>query len=274
VIVGVALLLVISIIFLFYLSLKSYRILTPYFSIFSSNLDLKNKFLSDSTAITFWIVSIGSSFGVLFLTVQFDGYFIWVGFLFLLFIVALYFKNLYRVYESIQLRKLVRIAQESSHRNWINVLLLFVFPILIFPLFFVSLPSIFSNFIMNAPLNKKIEYLQNLGAMSSKHYEIEPIILQKYGDVIQKIDSSKVRLNSIDSLNHFQKDSIKFYVENRNLMKNESFRFQQLIHYHEIVFVRNASRIFLFLFIVSIVVLIFYKRRKALIALDEGIEMD
>jgi hypothetical protein len=109
---------------------------------------------------------------------------------------------------------------------------------------------------------KKIEYLQDLGKITSNHHSLEPYILRDYNKVVMEIDSNKVVLDKIDSLKPIQKDSIQLYLENRNYKMNEDFRISKLQFYHNIVFVKNFSKWALIISILSIFLFYRFKLRE------------
>jgi len=172
----------------------------------------------------------------------------WIGAVFLFFLLGRYIVLL-KTFFSVNLKTKLFKQKENSQLTQAKVFVLkFVFPALFFPVFFSLIPSIYGDFLLNKSLNERIEYLQDAGRISSNHHEREPLIFRDHYSVINAIDSSELKLNEIDSLNYFQKDSIRFYLENRILKKDEMFRFRELKQKHDIVRIKNVSRISLLLF--------------------------
>jgi hypothetical protein len=73
-----------------------------------------------------------------------------------------------------------------------------------------------------------------------------------------------VHLYEIDTLKIEQKDSIKTFLENRKLKKDETYRLEKLDHEHKSVMYKNISRVMLLLLwlVIAYGVYIAYKKRK------------
>ena len=85
-----------------------------------------------------------------------------------------------------------------------------------------------------------------------------------YSSVIQKLDSNKVNLSEIGTLQPREKIFIKSFIETRKLKKDETYRFEKLDHEHKSVLYKNLSRVVLLLLWLTIAygVYIAYKKRK------------
>ena len=222
----------------------------------------ESKYITKKNVLFILILLVGLASGILFTFVGFKDYFYWIGMIFLLLIV-LNFTNHFIASFSFN-----RTSKRFDERNTENklkgmdkFLLRFVLPFFLIPILFVSLPDYFSNFLGNKQLTKKIEYLQDLGRITSNHHSLEPYIVRDYNKIILDIDSNQVELDKIDSLKPIQKDSIQLYLENRNYKMNENFRIEKLQFHHDVVFVKNFSKWALLIFIITILLFYYFKLR-------------
>ncbi len=139
----------------------------------------------------------------------------------------------------------------------------YVTPLILGAILINSLPDIWEN-LSNKKSKEKIAYYQDKSRITRLHHEQEGIMMNKYGSVIQRLDSSKVHLYEITTLKMEQKDSIKSFIENRKLKKDETYRLEKLDHEHKSVLYKNISRVMLLLLWLTIAygVYIAYKKRK------------
>jgi hypothetical protein len=219
------------------------------------------KLISSDLRLFILLILIGGFFGSLFYFVEYNSFFLWIGSVFLLALIARY-ALLIKLYYTIDWKsKLIKRKENTELSSTKSILLKWVFPIVFIPSLIGLMPSIFNDFIFNKSLNERIEYLQDAGRISSYHHEREPLMFRDHYSIITAIDSNQLHLNEIDSLNYLQKDSIRFYLENRLLKKNETFRFNELQLNHAIVTVKNVSRISLLIFISFIIYSYLYQRK-------------
>ena len=223
----------------------------------------ESKYLTKQNVLFLLTSLIGLASGVLFIFVDFKEYFYWIGMLFLLLLTITF---VIHFVANFSFNKANKRFNERVLENQLSlkdkILLQIIIPIFLIPLLLVSLPDYFANFIGNKQLTKKIESLQDLGRITSNHHSLEPYIMRDYNKIIIDIDSNKVKLDKIDSLSSIQKDSIQFYLENRNYKVNESFRIQKLQFHHDLVFVKNFSKWALLIFILSIFLFYRFKLRN------------
>jgi hypothetical protein len=224
----------------------------------------ESRILSKRNVLFVLITLLGLTSGILFIYVDFSAYFHWIGMLFLLLITLLFIFHFLNNFSFNKANKSFN-NRDGSHElsSTDQLLLKFVIPILLVPILLISVPDIFSNFLGNKQLNRKIEDLQDLGKITSNHHSLEPYIIRDYTKVISDIDSNKVILDKIDSLKPVQKDSIQLYLQNRNYKMNEDFRINKLQFYHHIVFVKNFSKWSLLLFVFLILILYRFKLRNS-----------
>ncbi len=139
----------------------------------------------------------------------------------------------------------------------------YVTPLILGAILINSLPDIWEN-LSNKKSKEKIAYYQDRSLITRMHHEQEGIMMDKYGSVIQRLDSNKVHLYEITTLKTEQKDSIKSFIENRKLKKDETYRLEKLDHEHKSVLYKNISRVMLLLLWLTIAygVYIAYKKRK------------
>jgi SNF family Na+-dependent transporter len=139
----------------------------------------------------------------------------------------------------------------------------YVTPLILGAILINSLPDIWEN-LSNKKSKEKIAYYQDKSRITRLHHEQEGIMMNKYGSVIQRLDSNKVHLYEITTLKMEQKDSIKSFIENRKLKKDETYRLEKLDHEHKSVLYKNISRVMLLLLWLTIAygVYIAYKKRK------------
>lgn len=210
----------------------------------------ESKYLTKYNLLLILTSLIGLSSGVLFIFVDFKEYYYWIGMLFILLLTISY---VIHIKNNFSFNKIKRRFNDRIVDNQLSpvdkLLLQIIIPIFLIPVLLISIPDYFSNFIGNKQLTHKIESLQDLGRITSNHHSLEPFILRDYNKIIIDIDSNKVKLDKIDSLNSIQKDSIKYYLENRNYKLNEVFRINQLQFHHDVLFVKNFSKWALLLFI-------------------------
>lgn len=223
----------------------------------------ESKYLTKYNVLFMLTSLIGLASGVLFIFVDFKEYFYWIGMLFILLLAISYvihFKTNFS-FNKVNGRFNKRLV-DNQLSTVDKVLLQIIIPIFLIPVLLISIPDYFTNFIGNKQLTNKIESLQDLGRITSNHHSLEPFILRDYNKIIIDIDSNKVKLDKIDSLNSIQKDSIKYYLENRNYKLNEVFRINQLQFHHDVVFVKNFSKWALLLFILSFFLFYRYKLKQ------------
>jgi hypothetical protein len=224
----------------------------------------ESRILSKRNVLFVLITLLGLTSGILFIYVDFSAYFHWIGMLFLLLITLLFIIHFLNNFSFNKANKSFNNRDDSHELSSTEQLLLkFVIPILLVPILLISVPDIFSNFLGNKQLNRKIEDLQDLGKITSNHHSLEPYIIRDYTKVVSDIDSNKVILDKIDSLKPVQKDSIQLYLQNRNYKMNEDFRINKLQFYHHIVFVKNFSKWSLLLFVFLILILYRFKLRNS-----------
>ncbi|MFM7667394.1 MAG: hypothetical protein ACKO7D_04315 [Bacteroidota bacterium] len=220
----------------------------------------ESKYLTKKNVVFILIILIGLASGVLFIVVGFKDYFYWFGMNFLLLLILNFTIHFI---SSFSFNKLSKRFDDRNTENKLptsdKFILRFILPLMLIPLLLISLPDYFTNFIGNKELTKKIEYLQDLGRITSNHHSLEPYIIRDYNKIILDIDSNKVELDKIDSLRPLQRDSIQFYLENRNYKMNESFRIEKLQFHHDAVFVKNFSKWSLLIFILSILLIYRFK---------------
>lgn len=209
------------------------------------------------------ISSLGLASGILFVFVDFVNYFHWLGMLFIMLLTSVFIIQFFDYYSFNKSNKSFDKKEANYELSSTNQLILkIVIPIFLIPILFISLPDFYSNFLGNKRLVKKIEYLQDLGKITSNHHSLEPYILRDYNKVVMEIDSNKVVLDKIDSLKPIQKDSIQLYLENRNYKMNEDFRISKLQFFHNIVFVKNFSKWFTLIFILILIVVYRFKLKN------------
>ena len=97
----------------------------------------------------------------------------------------------------------------------------YVTPLILGAILINSLPDIWEN-LSNKKSKEKIAYYQDRSLITRMHHEQEGIMMDKYGSVIQRLDSNKVHLYEITTLKTEQKDSIKSFIETRKLKKDET----------------------------------------------------
>jgi len=220
----------------------------------------ESKYLTKKNVVFILIILIGLASGVLFIVVGFKDYFYWFGMNFLLLLILNFTVHFI---SSFSFNKISKRFDDRNTENKLptsdKFILRFILPVMLIPLLLISLPDYFTNFIGNKELTKKIEYLQDLGRITSNHHSLEPYIIRDYNKIILDIDSNKVELDKIDSLRPLQKDSIQFYLENRSYKMNESFRIEKLQFHHDVVFVKNFSKWSLLIFILSILLIYRFK---------------
>jgi hypothetical protein len=222
----------------------------------------ESKYLTKQNVLFILILFVGLASGILFIVVGFKDYSYWLGMIFLFLLVlnfAIHFITSFS-FNKVSKRFDDR-NTESKLTSTDKLVLRFVLPSILIPLFLLSLPDYLSNFLGNKLLTKKIEYLQDLGRITSNHHSLEPYIVRDYNKIILDIDSNKVQLDKIDTLNSMQKDSIQFYLENRNYKMNESFRIKKLQFHHDVVFIKNICKWSLILLALSIFLLYRFKIR-------------
>lgn len=139
----------------------------------------------------------------------------------------------------------------------------YVTPVILGAILINSLPDIWEN-VSNKKSKEKIEYYQDKSKITRIHHEQEGLMMAKFGNVIDQLDAKKVHLYEIDTLKMEQKDSIKYFIENRKLKKDEIYRLEKLDHEHKSVLYKNISRVMLLLLWITIAygVYIAYKKRK------------
>ena len=139
----------------------------------------------------------------------------------------------------------------------------YVTPLILGAILINSLPDIWEN-LSNRKSKDKIAYYQDKSRITRLHHEQEGVMMFRYGNVIQKLDSNVVHLYEITTLKTEQKDSIKSFIENRKLKKDETYRLGKLDHEHKSVLYKNISRVMLLLLWLTIAygVYIAYKKRK------------
>lgn len=224
----------------------------------------ETKYLTRKNILFLSISLVGLSSGFLFIFVDFNNFFYWTGMIFLALLIvscSIYFLDNFS-YNRFKKRFYDRNAEiQLSPAEKFN--LKFILPVFLISLLLISLPDYFSNFIGNKQLTEKIEYLQDLGRITSYHHSIEPFIVRDYNEIVLDIDSNKVQLDKIDSLKSYQKDSIQFYLENKNYKMNENRRIEKLQFHHDIVFIKNFCRWSLLVLLVFILFLYRYKLVKS-----------
>ena len=225
---------------------------------------VETKYLTQQNVLFILISLVGLASGILFIFVEFKDYFYWIGMVFLLLITISF---VIHFIDNFSFNKASKRFNDRFANNQLSstnkILLRFIIPIFLLPILLISVPDIFSNFLGNKQLNRKIEDLQDLGKITSNHHSLEPYIIRDYTKVISDIDSNKVILDKIDSLKPVQKDSIQLYLQNRNYKMNEDFRINKLQFYHHIVFVKNFSKWSLLLFVFLILILYRCKLRNS-----------
>lgn len=209
------------------------------------------------------ISSLGLASGILFVFVDFVNYFHWLGMVFIMLLTFVFVIQFFDYFSYNKINKSFDKKEANYQLSSTNRLILkIVIPTFLIPILFISLPDFYSNFLGNKRLVKKIEYLQDLGKITSNHHSLEPYILRDYNKVVMEIDYNKVVLDKIDSLKPIQKDSIQLYLENRNYKMNEDFRISKLQFYHNIVFVKNFSKWFTLIFILIFIVVYGFKLKN------------
>ncbi len=223
----------------------------------------ETKYLTQQNILLLLVSLVGLASGFLFIFVEFKDYFYWLGMIFLILLImsfSIHFMDNYSFNK--ESKRFNNRFSENQLSSTDKALLQFIIPALLIPLLLISIPDFFSNFLGNKQLNNKIEYLQDLGRITSNHHSLEPYILRDYNKIILDIDSNKVVLDNLDSLKPAQKDSIQLYLENRNYKMNETLRIQNLQYHHDIVFVKNFGKWSLLIFIVSILAFYRFKLRR------------
>jgi NSS family neurotransmitter:Na+ symporter len=139
----------------------------------------------------------------------------------------------------------------------------YVTPLILGAILINSLPDIWEN-LSNKKSKEKIAYYQNLGKINDDFDNQNKAIMPLYSSVIQKLDSNKVNLSEIGTLQPREKIFIKSFIETRKLKKDETYRFEKLDHEHKSVLYKNLSRVVLLLLWLTIAygVYIAYKKRK------------
>ena len=157
----------------------------------------------------------------------------------------------------------INMGAEIKVPNAYKFIIKYVTPLILGAILINSLPDIWEN-LSNTKSEEKIAYYQDKSLITRLHHEQEGVMMNKYGSVIQKLDSNKVHLYEIDTLKIEQKDSIKTFLENRKLKKDETYRLEKLDHEHKSVMYKNISRVMLLLLwlVIAYGVYIAYKKRK------------
>jgi hypothetical protein len=233
--------------FIFHLNNQFYHVYLHEGIRMISSVNYLSRFFTTERLFFILIIVFGSFLGLFFYFVQFESYPFWIGCVLLVLSLGRYIILLKMHFNFQWKNKSIQLKENHTLSFFQLILIKYVFPSLFLPVFIGLIPVLYSDFLLDKSLDMRIEYLQNAGRISSYHHQREPIVFRDHYSVLIAIDSNKIKLNEIDSLSFIQKDSIRFYLENRKLKKDEPFRFRELQLSHDIDSIKNVSRIALFL---------------------------